>query len=248
MPLPTTWHPVPHVGAVRDQGSGPPPCAHPPVGRLLWGRPFAHRHGHPLSVRHVQRGHVRDLSVDAAATSLPRHAHGAGAGQCPRPPRGPAQPVASKVSRRAHPAISTAGQSAAGPVERVWKLARRLATHNRFFATLDDVLTAVALCFDRWRTPNSVLRRLCGRSEDDMFNGSSSPIPTAAKAADRPTTPSTPFALRSLSLPAPYPLAHTSGAARKIPPEPIQIAHASIRKAPHLPVAGGTCSMLGSDP
>jgi len=48
------------------------------------------------------------------------------------------------------------------PVERVWKLARRMATHNRFFATLDDVLTAVSTCFDRWRTPNSVLRRLCG--------------------------------------------------------------------------------------
>jgi len=48
------------------------------------------------------------------------------------------------------------------PVERVWKLARRLATHNRFFATLDDVLTAVSTCFDRWRTPNAVLRRLCG--------------------------------------------------------------------------------------
>lgn len=48
------------------------------------------------------------------------------------------------------------------PVERVWKLARRLATHNRFFATLNDVLTAVSTCFDRWRTPNSVLRRLCG--------------------------------------------------------------------------------------
>jgi transposase len=48
------------------------------------------------------------------------------------------------------------------PVERVWKLARRMATHNRFFATLDDVLTAVSTCFDRWRTPNSVLRKLCG--------------------------------------------------------------------------------------
>jgi transposase len=48
------------------------------------------------------------------------------------------------------------------PIERVWKLARRLATHNRFFATLDDVLTAVSTCFDRWRKPNSVLRRLCG--------------------------------------------------------------------------------------
>ena len=48
------------------------------------------------------------------------------------------------------------------PVERVWKLARRMATHNRFFATLDDVLTAVSTCFNRWRKPNSVLRRLCG--------------------------------------------------------------------------------------
>ena len=48
------------------------------------------------------------------------------------------------------------------PIERVWKLARRMATHNRFFGTLDAVLTAVSTCFDRWRTPNSVLRRLCG--------------------------------------------------------------------------------------
>jgi transposase len=48
------------------------------------------------------------------------------------------------------------------PIERVWKLARRMATHNRFFATLDEGLTAVSTCFDRWRHPNSVLRRLCG--------------------------------------------------------------------------------------
>jgi transposase len=48
------------------------------------------------------------------------------------------------------------------PIERVWKLVRRMATHNRFFVTLDDELTAVSTCFGRWRTPNSVLRRLCG--------------------------------------------------------------------------------------
>ncbi|MBX3330282.1 MAG: transposase [Nitrospira sp.] len=48
------------------------------------------------------------------------------------------------------------------PIERAWKLARRLATHNRFFATLDDVLTDVSTCFDCWKRPNSVLRRLCG--------------------------------------------------------------------------------------
>lgn len=48
------------------------------------------------------------------------------------------------------------------PVERVWKLARRLATHNRFFATLDELLCAVESCFDCWRKSNAVLFRLCG--------------------------------------------------------------------------------------
>ena len=48
------------------------------------------------------------------------------------------------------------------PIERVWKLARRLATHNRFFATLDELLAVVESCFDLWRKPNPVLRRLCG--------------------------------------------------------------------------------------
>ncbi len=47
------------------------------------------------------------------------------------------------------------------PIERVWKLARRLATHNRYFATLSEVLQAINDSFDRWRQPNSVLRRLC---------------------------------------------------------------------------------------
>jgi transposase len=47
------------------------------------------------------------------------------------------------------------------PIERVWKLTRRLATHNRYFATLAEVLKAVSACFDRWRRPNNVLHRLC---------------------------------------------------------------------------------------
>src|ERR1700722_7300710 len=47
------------------------------------------------------------------------------------------------------------------PIERVWKLTRRLATHNRYFATLPEVLKAVNACFDRWRRPNKVLHRLC---------------------------------------------------------------------------------------
>ena len=48
------------------------------------------------------------------------------------------------------------------PIERVWKLARRLATHNRYFASLDELVNAVQSCFQRWRPPNTVLQRLCG--------------------------------------------------------------------------------------
>ena len=47
------------------------------------------------------------------------------------------------------------------PIERVWKLTRRLTTHNRYFETLPEVLQAVNACFDRWRRPNKVLWRLC---------------------------------------------------------------------------------------
>ncbi|MGA2551297.1 MAG: transposase [Burkholderiaceae bacterium] len=47
------------------------------------------------------------------------------------------------------------------PIERVWKLARRLATHNRYFETLAEVVAAVDQCFDHWSKPNAVLRSLC---------------------------------------------------------------------------------------
>lgn len=48
------------------------------------------------------------------------------------------------------------------PIERVWKLTRRLATHNRHFETLGEVLAVVQTCFNRWLKPNFVLKRLCG--------------------------------------------------------------------------------------
>jgi transposase len=46
-------------------------------------------------------------------------------------------------------------------IEPVWKLTRRLATHNRHFPTLPAVLDAVTACFSRWHRPNETLRRLC---------------------------------------------------------------------------------------
>jgi transposase len=47
------------------------------------------------------------------------------------------------------------------PVERVWKLTRRVCTHNRYFPTLDEVVEAVFNQFDVWSKPNDTLRRLC---------------------------------------------------------------------------------------
>lgn len=47
------------------------------------------------------------------------------------------------------------------PVERVWKLTRRLCTHNRYFSTLEDLIETVIDKFESWDKPNDTIRRLC---------------------------------------------------------------------------------------
>jgi transposase len=47
------------------------------------------------------------------------------------------------------------------PIERVWKLTRRLSVHNRYFPELSDVVKSVEFQFDQWSTKNDDLRRLC---------------------------------------------------------------------------------------
>lgn len=47
------------------------------------------------------------------------------------------------------------------PIERVWKLTRRLVTHNRYFTTLAAVPAAVEPLFSRWGKSNNTLHRLC---------------------------------------------------------------------------------------
>lgn len=46
-------------------------------------------------------------------------------------------------------------------IERVWKLVRRLCTHNRYFPTLEGLVQAVFSQFTAWRKPNDALARLC---------------------------------------------------------------------------------------
>jgi len=46
-------------------------------------------------------------------------------------------------------------------IERVWKLTRRLRTHNRYFSTLDELVETVCEQFRAWARPNDDLRKLC---------------------------------------------------------------------------------------
>lgn len=47
------------------------------------------------------------------------------------------------------------------PIERVWKLLRRLCTHNEYFPELELLENALTLQLKQWWRPNAVLRRLC---------------------------------------------------------------------------------------
>lgn len=47
------------------------------------------------------------------------------------------------------------------PIERLWKLTRRLCLHNRYFPTLEDVTRSVESKFSEWTSGNEVVRRLC---------------------------------------------------------------------------------------
>jgi transposase len=48
------------------------------------------------------------------------------------------------------------------PIERVWKITKRLSVHNQYFPDLDDLLLAVKNQLQAWVAPNESLRRLCG--------------------------------------------------------------------------------------
>jgi transposase len=47
------------------------------------------------------------------------------------------------------------------PIERIWKLVRRLRLHDEYFPTLQAVIDAVESQFAKWGSQNETLRRLC---------------------------------------------------------------------------------------
>lgn len=47
------------------------------------------------------------------------------------------------------------------PTERVWKLTRRLRTHNQYFPELGQLVASVTDQLTQWQKPNETLHRLC---------------------------------------------------------------------------------------
>ena len=47
------------------------------------------------------------------------------------------------------------------PIERVWRVTRRQVTHNRYFASTQELKTALTSHFARWEQPNNSLKALC---------------------------------------------------------------------------------------
>ena len=47
------------------------------------------------------------------------------------------------------------------PIERVWKLTRRMAVHNRYFPSLQSVADAIESVFNTWSSSNDTLYKLC---------------------------------------------------------------------------------------
>ena len=47
------------------------------------------------------------------------------------------------------------------PIERLWKLVRRLCLHNRYFPELEMIVQSVERHFGLWRDGDDTLRRLC---------------------------------------------------------------------------------------
>jgi len=163
MSLPATRFPLPHVGTARNLGLNPSACADPKVGCLLSGSQLEHRTARTnkrpifnaatfrLFFRRLLRQHTLGrrmvVVLDNARYHHARlladflHRHDRQLRLLCLPPYSPQLPQ----------------------IDRVWRLARRLATHNRYFplCQLAEVMKTVSACFDRWRKPNKLLHRLC---------------------------------------------------------------------------------------
>jgi transposase len=47
------------------------------------------------------------------------------------------------------------------PIERLWKLTRRICIHNQYFPDLQHLLEPIEAQFIKWKKPNGTIKKLC---------------------------------------------------------------------------------------
>ena len=56
------------------------------------------------------------------------------------------------------------------PIERLWKLTRRLCLHNRYFPSVKNMIVAVETQFAVWASGNETVRKLYATIKDAVYN------------------------------------------------------------------------------
>lgn len=49
------------------------------------------------------------------------------------------------------------------PIERVWRITRRIVTHNRYFESIKNLENSLNYQFENWYKPNKALKTLCAK-------------------------------------------------------------------------------------
>ncbi len=149
MPLPAPRHPLPRVGAAREPGPGRPPRGG--AVSLRSGK-FVHAFSPGFNavtfegflkilLRRRSRGRKMAPVLDNA-----RYHHAKRL-----------TPLLEEHQAHLELRFLPPYSPQLAPIERVWKLTRRVATHNLYFGNLDELLSAVESCFGQWRKPKSRL-------------------------------------------------------------------------------------------
>ena len=162
MPFPTTRYSTTDVDTTGNKRPSIETCSYTQIGSLLRSSKCEEWQVCSIHLRQVQCRNLQGFPDKGVAMSPTRQAYGDSFGQCPIPPCDSACTVSEKISPCNKLEFLPPYSPQLAPIERVWKLARRVATHNQYFATLSALVGAVDSCFDLWKKPNRVLQKLCG--------------------------------------------------------------------------------------
>ena len=161
MSFPTARYPVPDVDSARGKRPSTTPCANKKEHSIIWSSPGKYRQMVSMmtSIFNAETfleflkmvlekrkwGKKQVLILDNA-----RYHHAT-----------MIQPWLKKNKKRLTLIFFPPYSPDLNNIERVWKMTRRLCTHNRYFSTLNELACIVKKQMKGWKVPNETLKKLC---------------------------------------------------------------------------------------